>query len=78
MIEVENDRMTPGSNKESGNKRDYEKETPAQNKLRTELGEINEKLATYAFIRERTGLSDEYKKRFKALTSKKNEVKTML
>ena len=59
-------------------KRDHKKETQAQNKLRTELGEINDELASYACIRERTGLSDEYKKRVEALTSKKNEVEKKL
>ena len=39
------DSMTPGSGKESGNKRDHKKET--QNKLQTKLGEINETLASY-------------------------------
>ena len=44
------------------------KETPAQNKLQTELEETNDEPACYACIRERTGLSDEYKKRAEALT----------
>ena len=35
-IEVEHDSTAPGSIKESGNKRDHEEQTPAQNKLRTE------------------------------------------
>ena len=35
-IEVEYDSTAPGSSKESGNKRDHEEQTPAQNKLRTE------------------------------------------
>ena len=43
--EVVDDSMTPGSGKESGNKRDHKKET--QNKLRTKLGGINETLASY-------------------------------
>ena len=43
--EVVDDSMTPGSGKESGNKRDHKKET--QNKLQTKLGEINETLASY-------------------------------
>ena len=73
-IELVDDRTTPGSRKESGNKRDHKKETQAQNKLRTELGEINDELASDACIRERTRLSDEYKKRVEALTSKNNEV----
>ena len=73
-IELVDDRTAPGSRKESGNKRDHKKETQAQNKLRTELGEINDELASDACIRERTGLSDEYKKRVEALTSKKNKV----
>ena len=51
-----------------------QKETPAQNKLQTELEETNDEPACYACIRERTGLSDEYKKRAEALTSKKDEV----
>ena len=59
-------------------KRDHKKETQAQNKLRTGLGEINDEFASYACIRERTGLSDEYKKRVEALTSKKNEVEKKL
>ena len=65
---VDDSRTTPGSSKESGNKRDHKKETPAQNKVRTELGLINDELAGYACIRERTGLGDEYKKRVEALT----------
>ena len=77
-IKVEDDNTAHGSSKESSNKRDHEKETPVQNKLRTELGEINDELASHACIRERTGLSDEYKKRVKALTSKKNEVEKKL
>ena len=32
-IEVEDNSATPGSSKESGNKRDHKKETAAQNKL---------------------------------------------
>ena len=40
--------------------------------------EINDKLASYACIRERTGLSDEYKTRVGALTSKKNDVEKKL
>ena len=36
----------PGSSKESGNKRDHKKKTLAQNKLQTELGEINDELAS--------------------------------
>ena len=66
-VEVEDDSMAPGSSKESDNKRDHKKETPAQNKLRVELAEINGELASYACIRETTGLSDEYKKRVEAL-----------
>ena len=38
---------------------------------------VNE-LASYACLRERTGLSDEYKKRVEALTSKKNEIEKKL
>ena len=68
----------PGSSKESGNKRDHKKKTLAQNKLQTELGEINDELASQACIREGTGLSDEYKKRVEALTSKQNEVEKKL
>ena len=70
--EVEDDSTAPGSGKQSGKKRDHEKETPAQKKLQTELGEINDEFASYACIRERTGLSDEYKNRVEALTSKKH------
>ena len=77
-IEVENDATTPGSSKESCKKRGNEQETPAQNKLRAELGTINDELASYACIKERTGLSDEYKKRGKELNSKKNEVEKKL
>ena len=77
-IEVENDATTPGSSKKSCNKRGNEQETPAQNKLRAELGTINEELASYACIKEGTGLSDEYKKRVKELNSKKNEVEKKL
>ena len=32
-IEEEDDSTTPGSSRESGNKRDHEKETPTKNKL---------------------------------------------
>ena len=77
-IEVVVDSTAPGSSRESGNKRDHKKETPALNKFGTELGEIHDKLASYACITKRTGLSDEYKKRVEALTSKKNEVKKRL
>ena len=77
-IEVAVDSTAPGSSRESGNKRDHKKETLALNKLQTELGEIHDKLASYACTTERTGLSDEYKKRVEALTSKKNEVKKRL
>ena len=77
-IEVEDHSTEPGSSKESGYKRDHEKETPAQNKLRTELGKINDELASYVCIRERTGLTNEYKKRVEALASKKNEVEKKL
>ena len=77
-IEVENDATTPGSSKESCNKRGNEQETPAQNKLRAELGPINDELASYSCIKERTRLSDEYKKRVKELNSKKNEVEKKL
>ena len=77
-IEVIDDSMASGSSKESSNKRDQKKETPAQNKLRTELEEINDELASYACIRKRTGLSNEYKKRVQALTSKKKEVEKKL
>ena len=77
-IEVVDDNMAPASSKESGNKRDHKKETPAQNKLWTELGEVNDKLASNIYIRERTGLSDVYKKRVEALTSKNNEIEKKL
>ena len=53
--------MEPGSSKEIDNEIDHEKETPAQNKLQTELREINDELASYACIRKIIGLSDEYK-----------------
>ena len=72
VIEVEDDSMAPGSSKESGNKN--KEKLQAQKKLRTELWEIDEELPSYACIRERTGLSDECKKRTEALTSKRNEV----
>ena len=42
--------------------KDHKKESLAQNKLQTELGEINDELASYASIRERTGLGDNCKK----------------
>ena len=35
VIEVVDDNMAPGSNKESGSERDHKKETPAQSKFRT-------------------------------------------
>ena len=50
-IEVEDDSTAPKSSKESDNERDHEKETPVQNKLRTELGEIYHELASYTWIR---------------------------
>ena len=54
-IEVVDDSKAPASSKKSGNKRDYEiKNTPAKNRLRTESGEINDELASYTCIRERT------------------------
>ena len=40
--EVVVDSTAPESSKECGNKRDHKKETAAQNKLRTELGKIND------------------------------------
>ena len=74
-IEVENDAMTPGSSKESCNKRSKDQETPAQNRLRAEGGTINDELASYACIKERIGLSDEYKKRVNELNSKRTRSK---
>ena len=62
-IEVEDYSTEPGSSKESCNKTDREKETLAQSNLQTELEEINDELASYACIGERTGLSHEYKER---------------
>ena len=41
-VEVVVDSTAPESSKECGNKRDHKKETAAQNKLRTELGKIND------------------------------------
>ena len=77
-IEVVHDNMAPASSKESGNKGDHKKETPAQSKLRTELGKVNAKLACYICIRERTRLNDEYKKRVEGLTSENNEIEKKL
>ena len=77
-IEVVDDSMALGSSKESTNKRSHKKEIPAQNNLRTELGEINYVLASYAYLRERTDFSDEYKKRVEVLTSKRNEIEKKL
>ena len=37
--------------------------TPAQDRIRKEIAEINEELASYACIREKAGLSVEYKKK---------------
>lgn len=41
-IEVEDDSTAAGSSKESGNKKDHEKEIQLRTNLRTELGEIND------------------------------------
>ena len=77
-IAVEDDSTASGSSKKCCSKRDNEKESPDQNKLKTKLAEINDELASYTCIRKRTGLSDEYKKRVQTLTSKMNEGKKKL
>ena len=77
-IQVEDGSTAPESNKDSATKTGHKKDTPAQNKLRTELEEINSELASYSCIREKTGLSEEYKERVKLLTSQKDEAEKKL
>ena len=45
--------------------------TPAQDRIRKEIAEITEELVSYACIREKAGLSVEYKKRVESLEEKK-------
>ena len=45
--------------------------TPAQDRVRKEIAEINEELASYSCIREKAGLSVEYNKRVESLEKKK-------
>ena len=49
--------------------------TPAQDRIRKEIAEINEELVSYACIREKAGLSVEYKKRVESLKEKKAKCK---
>ena len=51
-----------------------ERKTHAQDELNKELGKINDELASYAVIKERTGLSKEYLERVESLTSQKIDV----
>ena len=50
------------------------KRNSSSNKLGAELGKINDELASYACIKERAELSNDYKERVETLTSKNMEV----
>ena len=45
--------------------------TPAQDRIRKKIREINEELASYACTQKKTGLRVEYKKRVESLEKKK-------